>query len=67
MDNIYVYNMIHRYHMGHKVKRWASNFDITLQNTVRKDRLSKDKASSCLQPLRINFEDGIKTVKNSYW
>jgi len=67
MDNIYVSTMVHRFHMGHKIKRWASTFDITIQNTYEKDRFSKHQANSCLQPLRNNFEEGIKEVKNSYW
>ena len=67
MDNIYVDTMVHRFHMNHKVNRWASTFDITIQNTIEKDNWSKHMAKSCLQPLRSNFEDGIKTVHNSYW
>jgi len=67
MDNIYVDTMIHRFHMAHKIKRWASTFNITIQNTVEKDLFSRHKASNCLKPLRQSFEDGRKHVKNSYW
>jgi len=67
MDNIYVNTMIHRFHMGHKIKRWASTFNITIQNTYEKDKFSKHQANSCLQPLRNNFDEGRKKVVNSYW
>ena len=67
MFNIYVDTMIHRFHMGHKIKRWASTFDITVNNTYDKDRRSKDLANTCLQSLRSNFDEGRKSVINSYW
>jgi len=67
IDNIYVDTMIHRFHMNHKIKRWASTFDITIQNTHHKDRMSMLTANDCLQPLRNNFEEGRKKVVNSYW
>ncbi len=67
IDNIYVDTMIHRFHMQQKIKRWANTFDITIYNTYEKDTFSKYQAINCLKPLKENFEDGIKTVKNSYW
>ncbi len=67
MYDIYVDTMIHRYHMGHKIKRWANTFDITVNNTHNKDKQSKDLANTCLQPLIDNFDVGIKKVVNSYW
>ncbi len=67
MDNIYVDTMIHRFHMGDKIKRWANTFNITVHNTHDKDNWSKHTANSCLQPLRNNFDEGRKKVVNSYW
>lgn len=67
MHNIYVDTMVHRYHMGHKVRRWASTFDITAKNTHYRDSQSKHIANVCLQPLKANFDNGKKEVVNSYW
>ena len=67
IHDIYVASMVHRYHMGHKIKRWASTFDITVNNTHDKDRRSMDLANTCLQPLRNSFDEGKKQVINSYW
>ena len=65
--NIYVDTMIHRYHMHLKIPRWANAFDITARNTYDRDNWSRHQANCCLQPLRNNFEEGRKTVHNSYW
>ena len=67
IHDIYVDTMIHRFHMRDKIARWASTFDITIQNTYEKDNWSKHLAKSCLQPLKENFDNGRKNVVNSYW
>ena len=67
MDNIYVNDIVHRYHMQQKIRTWDEKFNITIHNTHEKDKWSKHLANSCLQSLRSNFEEGIKNVQNSYW
>lgn len=67
MDNIYINDMVHRFHMREKVRTWAEKFNITMQNTYDKDNWSKHMANTCLQPLRNNLNEGIKKVVNSYW
>lgn len=67
MHNIYLDTMIHRYHMGHKIKRWASKFDITVKNTQHKDNWSRHTANVCLLPLTVDFDKGKKEVVNSFW
>ncbi len=67
MNNIYVGNMVHRFHMHLKIPRWANIFDITIDNTLENDMFSRFQATNCLKPLIQNFENGRKTVKNSYW
>ncbi len=54
IDDIYVNDMIHRFHMNQKIQTWANKFNITYKNTHDKDNLSKYKANICLQPLRNN-------------
>jgi len=67
INDIYVGNMIHRFHIEDKVKRWAYAFNITRRNTLKRDEINKVLVKKCLQPLKDNFEEGRKTVVNSYW